>query len=206
MKFSLEDHHSISCCQGYDTKKRFHNESTEKGHNNSALLTHDNTICLPSGDTALDCFSGSSASHITYPRFSQLLLCSMAHTCKRDATGWVSISNSQNSVLSYGHYSFKLILDHFSSCALYSIHTKLLAHLQAPSSWTPHLFANAVPLSTWNVLPYLIGLSNKHINAFWVPAQSGTLLHPGGSPEAPTGVGGGGDLTLRLSVHWVLQS
>lgn len=136
-----------------------------------------------------------SSSHVRWHRLARETLQVSFH------------SNSQNSVLSSGHYSFKLILGHAPVCALYSIHTKPLAHHQAPRSWTPHLSAHAVPLSLYLGCPSLPRRTvNKHIIALWVPAQSSTLLHPGGSPEAPTGAGGGGDLFLRESVHWVLRS
>lgn len=80
-------------------------------------------------------------------------------------------SNSQNSMLSDGHYSFKLILSHFPTCAVYSIHIEPLTYLQAPSSWTPHFFANAVPLSTWNV-PSLLHRTVKQTHKCFLSSSS----------------------------------
>lgn len=187
------------------TQRKGYNESTGKGHNHSALLTHDNTICLPSGDTASHCFSGSSASRITQPRFSQLLPCPTVHTCKRDATGefpfefselgvfWPLLFQTHPGPFPHVCYVFN---PNETTCTPPS--TKLLNYPSLCKCYTS-LYQQCPSLSHRTV--------NKHINAFWVPDQAPSPSRRQSWSSSPTpGVGRGGDLSLRESVHWVLQS
>lgn len=87
-------------------------DPTKENHNNSALLTQNNTICLPSGDTALDCFSGSWAWLYCSSQASLVPpITSVTHLQDRHHRSGFH-SDSHNSTWPYRRFSSKYIPAH----------------------------------------------------------------------------------------------
>ena len=145
--------------------KSFPNDSTEKDHNNSALLAQDDTICLPSGDTALDCFSGSWAwLHCLSQAFSVPPITDGTHMQdRRHRSGFHS--DSQNPTLPYCHYLSNRIPAHAPT---FHPHRTTCT---PPSAQVLELPVSLPMLCLCLERPSLpLGLSNEHLNAFQVPA------------------------------------
>lgn len=127
----------------------------------------------------------------------------MAHTYKTDVTGQVPIL-----ILRIQHCltvttfptSPQPMLPH--ACYIPSTLNYLHASKRT-GSWTPRIFANAMPLPETSFLTsWSVEQAPKCFpSSSWIKHRA-----PGCSPEDPATVGRGGDLFLRMPVHWVLES